>query len=211
MNKFILSLLLTANMAWLPAAQAQQSLSSQPQEASKNMEVSNEDLEFEKNKTTLQKMISFPNDNIKAINLLAIESHAVEDFRFSKKDFAYYKQENNPIGWKISYHSARGWFHIEGEKINNVLNLIKNISVSPRNNEYYVWLGAMIEIEYFNRNPVYIIIGEQGSSTQKYSVAEIDGVSDKPMRITIPLKDVRDLFYSIDNTHILFSYYDKES
>jgi len=31
------------------------------------------------------------------------------------------------------------------------------------------------------------------------------------MRITIPLKDVRDLFYSIDNTHILFSYYDKEN
>ena len=68
-------------MAWLPTAQAQQSLSSQPQKASKNIEVSNEDLEFEKNKTTLQKMISFPNDKIKAINLLAIESHAVEDLR----------------------------------------------------------------------------------------------------------------------------------
>ena len=69
----------------------------------------------------------------------------------------------------------------------------------------------MIEIEYFNRKPIYIIIGEEGSFTQQYSVAEIDGVSDKPMRITIPLKDVRDLFYSIDNTHILFRYYDKEN
>ena len=69
----------------------------------------------------------------------------------------------------------------------------------------------MIEIEYFDKNPIYIIIGEQGSPTQKYSVAEIDGVSDKPIRITVPLKDIRDLFYSIDNTHILFSYYDKES
>ena len=76
-------------MAWLPAAQAQQSLSSQPQKARKNMEISNEDLEFEKNKTTLQQMISFPNDKIKAINLLAIESHTVEDLRFDKKYFVY--------------------------------------------------------------------------------------------------------------------------
>ena len=208
MNKFILSLLLTANMAWLPAAQAQQPLSSQPQKASKNIEVSNEDLEFEKNKTTLQQMISFPNDKIKAINLLAIESHTVEDLRFDKKDFVYYKQKNNPVGWKVSHGGSevRGWFHIEDEKINDVFSAIKKLSVSPRSNEYYVWLGAMIEIEYFNRKPIYIIIGEEGSFTQKYSVAEIDGVSDKPMRITIPLKDVRDLFYSIDNTHILFSY-----
>ena len=48
MNKFILSLLLIINTAWLPAAQAQQPLSSQTQKASKNMEVSNEYLEFEK-------------------------------------------------------------------------------------------------------------------------------------------------------------------
>ena len=213
MNKFILSLLLTANMAWLPAAQAQQSLSSQPQKARKNMEISNEDLEFEKKKTTIQQMISFPNDKIKAINLLAIESHTVEDLRFDKKYFVYYKQKNNPVGWKVSHGGSevRGWFHIEDEKINDVFSAIKKLSVSPRSNEYYVWLGAMIEIEYFNRKPIYIIIGEEGSFTQKYSVAEIDGVSDKPMRITIPLKDVRDLFYSIDNTHILFSYYNKES
>ena len=55
MNKFILSLLLTANMAWLPTAQAQQSLSSQPQKASKNIEVSNEDLEFEKKQNNIAK------------------------------------------------------------------------------------------------------------------------------------------------------------
>ena len=212
-DELLFSLLLAASMAWLPAAQAQQPLSSQPRKASKNMEGSNEYLEFEKNKTTLQKMISFPNDKIKAINLLAIESHTVDDLRFDKTDFAYYKQKNNPVGWKVSHGGSevRGWFHIENEKINNIFDAIKNLSVSPRNNEYYVWLGAMIEIEYFNRKPIYIIIGEEGSFTQQYSVAEIDGVSDKPMRITIPLKDVRDLFYSIDNTHILFSYYDKEN
>ena len=211
MNKFILSLLLTANMAWLPTAQAQQSLSSQPQKASKNIEVSNEDLEFEKNKTTLQQMISFPNDKIKAINLLAIESHAVEDLRSDKTDFAYYKQENNPTGWIVSYNGGEsvGWFRIKNEKINNIYNAIKNISTSPRDNKYYVWLGEMIEIEYFNRNPIYIVIGGQYSSKQKYLIAEIEGISDKPIRVTILLKDIQDLFYSIDNTHVLFSYYSK--
>ena len=210
MNKLLL--LLTVNMAWLPMTYAQQPLSSQPQKASKNMEISNEDLEFEKNKTTLQQMISFPNDKIKAINLLAIESHTVEDLRFDKKDFLYYKQKNNPAGWKVSHGGSevRGWFHIEDEKINDVFSAIKKLSVSPRSNEYYVWLGVMIEIEYFNRKPIYMIIGEQGSSTQKYSVAEIDGVSDKSIRIIIPLKDIQNLFYSIDNTYVFFNYYDKE-
>ena len=67
----------------------------------------------------------------------------------------------------------------------------------------------MIEIEYLNHNPIYIVIGGRYSSKQKYLIAEIEGVSDKPVRITIPLKDIQDLFYSIDNTHILFSYYSK--
>ena len=214
MNKFILSLLLTVNMAWLPAAQAHQSLSSQPKKAIKKMGNSNEDLEFEKNKTTLQKMISFPNDNIKAINLLAIESHAVEDLRIDKKIFTYYKQKNISNGWRAQAFKggdARGWFRIANEKMKDVFGTIKNLPVSPRNNEYYVSLGAMIEIEYFDKNPIYIIIGEQGSPTQKYSVAEIDGVSDKSIRITIPLKDIRDFFYYIYNKNILFIYYDKES
>ena len=211
MNKFILSLLLTANMAWLPAAQAQQPLSSQPQKASKNIEVSNEDLEFEKNKTTLQQMISFPNDKIKAINLLAIESYRTLDLRLDRKGFSYYKQDNIPIGWRAAFDGsdAIGWFRIKNKNMNKIFNTIKNISASPRDNKHYIWLGEMIEIEYLNHNPIYIVIGGRYSSKQKYLIAEIEGVSDKPVRITIPLKDIQDLFYSIDNTHILFSYYSK--
>ncbi|MDO4656344.1 hypothetical protein [Kingella sp. (in: b-proteobacteria)] len=209
MNKLLL--LLTVNMAWLPMTYAQQPLSSQPQKASKNMEISNEDLEFEKNKTTLQKMISFPNDKIKAINLLAIELHSIYDLKFDKKVFMHYKQENTN-GWRASFNGAEadGWFRIENEKINSVFNAIKNIPALPRNNEHYIWLGEMIEIEYFNQKPVYIIIEGQNSSKQKYLIAEIEGISDKPIRITVPLKDIQNLFYSIDNTHILFSYFGKK-
>ena len=116
MNKLLL--LLTVNMAWLPMTYAQQPLSSQPQKASKNMEVSNEDLEFEKNKTTLQQMISFPNDKIKAINLLVIESYRTLDLRLDRKGFAYYKQDNIPIGWRAAFDGsdAIGWFRIKKRK-----------------------------------------------------------------------------------------------
>lgn len=212
-DKLLFSLLLAASMAWLPAAQAQQPLSSQPQKASKNMEISNEDLEFEKNKTTLQQMISFPNDKIKAINLLAIESYRTLDLRLDRKGFAYYKQDNIPIGWRAAFDGsdAIGWFRIKNEKMNNVFNAIKNISASPRDNEYYIWLGEMIEIEYLNHKPVYIVIGGRYSPEQKYLIAEIEGMSDKPIRITIPVKDIQNLFYSIDTTHTLFSYYNKEN
>ena len=212
MNKLLFSLLLATNMAWLPTAQAQQPLSSQPQKASKNMEISHEDLEFEKNKTTLQKMISFPNDKIKAINLLAIESYRTLDLRLDRKGFIYYKQKKIPTGWVASSDggTARGWFRIENAKINDVFNTIKNLSVSPRYNKYYVELREVIEIEYFNREPIHIIISGQHSPNQQYLIAEIEGILDNPIRITTPLKDIRDLFYSIDNTHTLFYYFSKK-
>ena len=69
----------------------------------------------------------------------------------------------------------------------------------------------MIEIEYLNHKPVYIVIGGRYSPEQKYLIAEIEGMSDKPIRITIPVKDIQNLFYSIDTTHTLFSYYNKEN
>ena len=134
MNKLLFPLLLAVNMAWLPTAQAQQPLSSQPQKASKNMEVSNEDLEFEKNKTTLQKMVSFPNDKIKAINLFAVELPLASDLRLDREGLIDNEQKNAPIGWKVAANgmAATGWFRIENEKIDSVFNKITNISVSPR-------------------------------------------------------------------------------
>lgn len=209
MNKFILSLLLTANMAWLPAAQAQQPLSSQPQKASKNMEVSNEDLEFEKNKTTLQKMVSFPNDKIKAINLFAVELPLASDLRLDREGLIDNEQKNAPIGWKVAANgmAATGWFRIENEKIDSVFNKITNISVSPRMDNDYIEVRELIEIEYLNRNPIQIVINGKTRRKDYYLAAEIDGISDKSIPVSILLKDIQDLFYFIDNSHLLFNYY----
>ncbi len=207
-RKIIFSLLLAVNIACLPAAQAQQLLSSQPQKASKNMEIPNEDLEFEKNKTTLQQMISFPNNKIKAINLLATEMLLASDLKLYREGLAYYKQENVPVGWKAAANgmAATGWFRIENEKIYSVFDRVKNIYVSPRDNMDYIEVREIIEIEYFDRKPIQIIINGKTRKTN-YLAAEIDGISDKSIPILILLKDIQNLFYSIDNSHVLFNYY----
>ena len=209
MNKLLFPLLLAVNMAWLPTAQAQQPLSSQPQKASKNMEVSNEDLEFEKNKTTLQKMVSFPNDKIKAINLFAVELPLASDLRLDREGLIDNEQKNAPIGWKVAANgmAATGWFRIENEKIDSVFNKITNISVSPRMDNDYIEVRELIEIEYLNRNPIQIVINGKTRRKDYYLAAEIDGISDKSIPVSILLKDIQDLFYFIDNSHLLFNYY----
>ena len=207
-RKIIFSLLLAVNIACLSAAQAQQLLSSQPQKASKNMEISNEDLEFEKNKTTLQQMISFPSDKIKAINLFAVELPLASDLRLYREGLIDDEQKNAPIGWKAAANgmAATGWFRIENEKIYSVFNRVKNIYVSPRDNMDYIEVREIIEIEYFDRKPIQIIINGKTRKTN-YLAAEIDGISDKSIPILILLKDIQNLFYSVDNSHILFNYY----
>lgn len=208
-RKIIFSLLLAVNIACLPAAQAQQFLSSQPQKVSKNMGISNEDLEFEKNKTTLQKMVSFPNDKIKAINLFAVELPLASDLRLDREGLIDNEQKNAPIGWKVAANgmAATGWFRIENEKIDSVFNKITNISVSPRMDNDYIEVRELIEIEYLNRNPIQIVINGKTRRKDYYLAAEIDGISDKSVPVSILLKDIQDLFYFIDNSHLLFNYY----
>ena len=208
-RKIIFSLLLAVNIACLPAAQAQQLLSSQPQKASKKMEVSNEDLEFEKNKTTLQQMISFPSDKIKAINLFAVELPLASDLRLYREALIDDEQKNAPIGWKAAANgmAATGWFRIENEKINSVFDKIIHMSASPRMDDDYIEVRELIEIEYFNRKPIQIIINGKARRKDYYLAAEIDGISDKSIPVSILLKDIQNLFYFIDNSHLLFDYY----